>query len=327
MVMSKRLIGAPGPTPPPKRHPSAAALLLLASACSGYSDGGDIRATTASGNGDEQGSEPDTSGTPTSGAVVTDTPDGSQLASDQAAIDEASEEQSPVEEDPVTDDTGTPNADTPLEIVRSETCTAPAGVNPRPQNYTELAALLNALPLPVTQSCFLSSLRRPLGLFASFGAASAQPARGIRSPRIFLFSGPFLFTVVPDEEKINILEMGLLTSSNTTVKAELEFPLRQDLDATELARRGFLGDTGTVCGGCHAPEVPFEDPFFEGAYESSVLEPDFTLDASLASVRAFRDECDGTFDSLRCDVLEGIFDHGVIRAEEFEDAVATRPLR
>lgn len=295
-------------------------------ACSGYADGGtssslpaerSVVSTEESPSSAQAGADSESESANSESPAVDGTESESVREPEVQAMSELSEPPSVEEQLPLG----------PVEAIRLETCTAPAGVSASPRDIGQLVALLNSLPLPTTLACLVASLRRPLGLFATFGAASAQPARGIRSPRTFLFSGPFIFSIVPDEEESNILEFGLLISSTRSVKGELEFPLTQELDTTELERRSQLGLTGTVCGGCHGPEIEFDDPFYDNAFESSILEPDLGLDASLASLRNFRDNCDPSSEPLRCELLSAIFDHGLIRAEDFTDAVATRSIQ
>src|SRR5450432_198125 len=66
----------------------------------------------------------------------------------------------------------------------SPQCRAPAGVSNNPQSIAETITLLNALPKPLSIPCFLESLARPIPVLATFGVLSAQPAVGVRSPRV-----------------------------------------------------------------------------------------------------------------------------------------------
>lgn len=298
------------------------AVLFLTQACSGKVGGtGLAPADTSEELNEDQRAEP-TSPNPEQPAAATNLPAAAaesnlEMEGDNSAATLPSSTAEAEEDSP-------PNT---TEAQRSETCVAPPGVNASPRNYGEFAALINSLPLPTTLECFVSSLRRPLGLFATFGAASAQPARGIRSPRTFLFSGPFIYSVVPDEQDGNVLEFSFLVSPNRSVKGELEFPLLKALDSDEMDRRLNPDEFGNVCGGCHRPEVAFNDEFYVNAFESSVLEPDVGLNASLATVQGLWESCDSEREPLRCGLFNAIFEHGSVRAEDFSDAVYARGQR
>ncbi len=84
-----------------------------------------------------------------------------------------------------------PQSEASVATGRSPTpgCRAPAGVSNSPRTIDETVTLINALPKPLSLPCFLESLARPLEISASYGVFSAQPAKGIRSPRIFVISG------------------------------------------------------------------------------------------------------------------------------------------
>ena len=56
---------------------------------------------------------------------------------------------------------------------------------------------INALPMPVSAACLVSSVPRPLALVATTGIMSAQPAVDLASPRIFLMLDTLVLGVVP----------------------------------------------------------------------------------------------------------------------------------
>src|SRR6187551_2246457 len=81
-------------------------------------------------------------------------------------------------------------------------CHPPSGISGAPQTIEDVTALINALAAEhdgkVELPCFVASLDRPLGATASAGYFSAQPAHGARSPRVFLWSGALVLSVVPE---------------------------------------------------------------------------------------------------------------------------------
>src|SRR5689334_21320856 len=60
-------------------------------------------------------------------------------------------------------------------------CRPPSGVSGTPRTIFEVAALANALPHPLSLTCFLESLDRPLALHAAVSTISLQPAPAARS--------------------------------------------------------------------------------------------------------------------------------------------------
>ena len=103
-------------------------------------------------------------------------------------------------------------------------CVPPDGVSGSPQTIDEVVALIDALPPPVTLPCFLESLDRPLHVEAAISRSSAQPAYWDRSPRLFLFIGDLVLTVVPEGSGAALLEMGEFVDETHTRKAEQVVP-------------------------------------------------------------------------------------------------------
>src|SRR5438105_806995 len=108
-------------------------------------------------------------------------------------------------------------------------CRPTGGASGSPRTIVEVVALANALPHPLPLTCFLESLDRPLELHAALSTISLQPAPSPRSPRIFLFTGDVIMSVVPDGLGQSQLEMGQLVTADRSVKAELRFPITEPL--------------------------------------------------------------------------------------------------
>ena len=186
-------------------------------------------------------------------------------------------------------------------------CRAPEGVSAAPQSFSELSALLNALPRPTSLPCLLESLERPLGVWFTSSAFSAQPANGARSPRTFISLGPLVLSVVPGGAAGSLLEVGYRSSPGRSIKAELEFPLTSTVTAELWHERVAFSARRTVCGACHSAEWPVTDPFYRDGFESSVIVPDPRYRVALSEVRAEAASCDARYEPERCALFDALF--------------------
>jgi hypothetical protein len=188
----------------------------------------------------------------------------------------------------------------------------------------ELVALVNALPPPVSLVCVLESLQRPLQVSAVNSIISLQPARGRRSPRVFLASGKLVASIAPEGLGRDLIELGEFVDETRTVKAEIHFPVEGPLDAAEPFRR--IRDAriaGTSCRFCHADEEPAADLGFDGGFVSSALRPSLSTLIDLDWVREQHRTCDPRAEPERCAFFRALFDHGEVRAWEFPEVVPT----
>lgn len=202
----------------------------------------------------------------------------------------------------------------------AERCAPAAGTTGSPSSIAETVDLINGLPKPVSLVCFIEALERPLRLVATQSFFSEQPAVGRRSPRIFLFIEGIIHSVVPDGSARNLLEMGEATSPGTSIKAELEFPVTQNVTLATAFERLPMGDL-TTCGVCHNGHVPVLG--IEGAFESEVLRP---IDRDLVPLAEVEDEarrCDAALEPERCDMLGALFQNGEVIATEFSPSIRT----
>ncbi|MET0792703.1 MAG: hypothetical protein ABW061_14375 [Polyangiaceae bacterium] len=203
-------------------------------------------------------------------------------------------------------------------------CVAPAGVSNAPRNIADTVTLLNALPKPLTLSCFLESLARPLGLRANNSLFSAQPGVGLRSPRIFVFEEQMVMSVVPAGTGAALLEFGEQRPDYRSLKAELTFPLLGQLaTSTPFESPMANNDHGTSCAGCHAaegidPSVP------EGhGFVSQALRPASSDRVSLASLVHENEICDRSLEAERCALLDGLFGWGSVIDQDFPIQMST----
>jgi len=199
-------------------------------------------------------------------------------------------------------------------------CEPPNGSTGSPSSIAETVDLVNALPKPVSLACFLEALDRPLRLVATQSFFSAQPAMGARSPRIFLFMDGIIYSIVPEGSARTLLEMGQATSPGSSIKAELEFPISENITLATAFERLPL-DGITTCAVCHNGHVPALG--VDGAFESEVLRP---ADQELVPLAELEDEarnCDGELEPERCAMLDALFQHGEVIATEFPRSIRT----
>lgn len=201
-----------------------------------------------------------------------------------------------------------------------EPCAPAPGTTGSPSSIAATVDLVNGLPKPVSLACFLEALERPLRMVATRSFFSAQPAMGSRSPRIFLFMEGIIHSIVPEGSARNLLEMGEATSPGSSIKAELEFPIIENITLATAFERLPLNDI-TTCGVCHDGRVPVLG--IEGAFESEVLRPVDRELVPLAELEGEARSCDRELEPERCAMLHALFQHGDVIGTEFPRSVRT----
>lgn len=199
----------------------------------------------------------------------------------------------------------------------SQTCRLPAGVSGSPQNIEDVVRMINSLPKPVSLSCFIESLDRPLKLSASQSASSAQPAVSVRSPRFFIASGPLVMTVVPEGKGRDLIELAVLVDSANSIKGEILFPVDSTISPSLPYDRVRLDSIGTNCRFCHAFESRATQITFAEAYVSQVLRPMVFSRVSLADVQNELYACDFYREPFRCKMLKSIMGTGDVVDYDF----------
>lgn len=202
-------------------------------------------------------------------------------------------------------------------------CVAPEGVSSSPGTISETVELLNALPKPVTLPCFLSSLARPLEIHATRSSFSLQPAVGERSPRIFVFLGDNILSVVPDGEGAHLLEFGEQRDGHRSLKAELAFPIVAELTRQSPFEHLMLDEHFTTCALCHAAER--RDPAHPepGAFVSQALRPRKSDQVTVSRLRAELDDCEPDLEPERCSFLESLLSWGTVTDKDFPEEMDT----
>jgi hypothetical protein len=200
-------------------------------------------------------------------------------------------------------------------------CRPAPGVSGAPRTIAEVAALANALPHPLSLTCFLESLDRPLQLSAAVSTISLQPAPTPRSPRIFLFSGEVIMSVVPEGTGKDLLELSQLVTGDRSLKAELKFPITAPLTPDDPFAH-VRSDEGTTCRFCHPTETPAPE-ISANAFVSGAFSPLPRALVAFETLQYERTVCDAAAEPDRCAFLGALFDHGEVRARGFPATVPT----
>jgi len=195
-------------------------------------------------------------------------------------------------------------------------CTAPVGVSRSPQTIQQAVALINALPKPTTVACFIESLALPLDIYAANSTSSAQPAAGERSPRIFIFKGNLIITVVPEGIGRSFVEFSEIKSTGKSLKAELPFPVPGLLMPADPFRLGRFG-SGTTCGTCHRNELRDTSITYADAFISDVIQPFEFKRVAPARLVEENDSCNAAVEYERCQILKALVGHGEYREYPF----------
>jgi hypothetical protein len=217
--------------------------------------------------------------------------------------------------EPSHDAATTPDAPPPAR------CRPPAGVSGTPRTIFEVAALANALPHPLSLTCFLESLDRPLALNAAVSTISLQPAPAPRSPRVFVFVGPVIMSLAPEGSGRHLLELGQLVSEDRSLKAELAFPITAPLTPDDPFAH-VRSDEGTTCRFCHPNETPAPE-ISPSAYITGAFSPLPKAQVAVETLMAEHSACDPTAEPDRCAFFKALFDHGEVRAASFPPTVPT----
>ena len=185
------------------------------------------------------------------------------------------------------------------------------------------------MPKPLELPCFIASLPRPLAVNITQSTFSAQPANGRRNPRIFLFFDALTLSVVPQEAAKpdsttapdNLLEMSFRTDGINSIKAELAFPIRQNLSYGDAYTRLQREEEYTICALCHAAEVTVAA--FDGVpvHQSQMLAPYPDARITLGFLLNENLFCDEVLEPHRCAMLRAIAGDGDIVWQAFPEEV------
>lgn len=206
------------------------------------------------------------------------------------------------------------------------TCVPPPELA-RPATIDGVVELVNALPKPTTLPCFLESLERPLSIYASTSTGGAQPASGPGSPRIFVFRGDLVMSIVPEGTGSHTLELSQAIGNRMSIKAELEFPVEQTLARSAPYDQVDLGG-GSTCGTCHDSETQVDSIDFATAWASDAYQDEPELGLSLAFLRQNALDCDPEAEPQRCGMLDAVFGHGDVEPGDLDrDSIICRAFQ
>lgn len=208
--------------------------------------------------------------------------------------------------------------DRPPREIAPRTCFPPAGLDGSPGTIEDVVALLDGLPKPITVACLLETLDRPLRIEASSDTFSLQPAYGPNNPRIFVFSGDLVITIVPKGEGSEVVELGVLRGPMRSVKGEIAFPVTESLAPSAPYDR-ILDEGGgqTTCAFCHLGETRDLTVDSAEVYVSDVLHPLPRHLVDFEDVRHQFETCDPEAEPARCAVFDAIFGHGEVVHQPF----------
>lgn len=195
-------------------------------------------------------------------------------------------------------------------------CKPPQGISGSPKTIEEAVTLINNLPKPVSVACFVAALDRPIKANLTSNNNSAQPAVGSRSPRIFIVIDKLNISVVPEGIGQDYVEFSYMVSETMSVKAELEFPIIENI-APQTPYSRIRYNKGTACGVCHGIEARFADVTFTEAFYSLAFQPQKNTRVGLESFRAEVAKCNPAVEAKRCALISAFFGQGPVQNYEF----------
>lgn len=221
------------------------------------------------------------------------------------------------------DATGSAESNPPTSRSPTPGCRAPAGVSNSPRTIDEAVTLINALPKPLSLPCFLESLARPLEISATNSLFSAQPAQGVRSPRIFLFQDPTVLSIVPEGDGAPLLEFGEQRPEFRSLKAEITFPVATQLERSAPFDHLLFTSQLTTCGGCHSGELQESEILGVRTFVSLALRPRPQELVPAASLVHELEICDRAQEPQRCAMLDALLGWGPVTERAFPAEMST----
>lgn len=194
-----------------------------------------------------------------------------------------------------------------------------------PQSLDEAMAFIAALPKPIELKCLLKSLKRPLEINATSSMSSAQPASGSNNPRIFIFKGDLIISIVPDGIGKDHVEFSELIGGNLSIKGELALPVTTDVTIKSPYARILNGTaTGTSCRGCHGSETQTTTIDGVPVFQSKAFKPLASKNVPLASLNQQLYYCDFYNDSNeRCEIFRALLKNGTVTERDFPPTLPT----
>lgn len=183
-----------------------------------------------------------------------------------------------------------------------------------PITVDQVVELINRIEKPVTIPCLISFLQTPLRIYAVNNQASAQPAAGPESPRIFIFNHNLILSVVPDGSGKDFVEMSEVVGVFRSLKAELKFPIN-DIIVSGDAFRTIVNDQGvTTCRGCHENSAIATQITSGPAFVTDMILPNPSKRVPVSSLNFWARNCNSSANPYRCEMLKSLIIDG--RAED-----------
>lgn len=191
-----------------------------------------------------------------------------------------------------------------------------------PQSISELISFINSLPMPLTLDCLILNLKSPLYINATSSKDSVQPANGVSSPRIFVFKGSLIISLVPSGEGSKILEFSELKGDTRSIKGEVSLPVYSKIMPAEPFVRISTGGR-TSCSGCHGSERVEGNVDGAVVYSSLALRPESKNNVPVEYLKTEASNCAFYKEaSERCKVMSALFKGNVI-AQDFPSQMPT----
>jgi len=204
---------------------------------------------------------------------------------------------------------------------------APTAGLASPGTIADAVALANALLAqrsPLSLNCFLSALERPLTVLGVVSMFSLQPSvDGALNPRVFIFSGNLVLSVVSAGDGSPFVELAEYTSPVRSIKGQLALPVTAPVPLADVYDSIRARDYGTTCGECHGDEEPAPQVTAATAFESGVLAPE---PSDVVPVQRMQDDfttCDPLKEPDRCAILEALFSRGPVLTGSFSPDAPT----
>lgn len=186
------------------------------------------------------------------------------------------------------------------------------GTTGDPQSIDELISFINTLPKPLTLDCLIRNLKSPLYINATSSKDSVQPANGVSSPRIFIFKGKLIISLVPSGEGSKVLEFSEIKGGTRSIKGEISLPVYSKIMPAEPFARISTGGR-TSCSGCHGSERVEGNVDGAVIYSSVALKPVVRQNVTVEYLKMEADNCAFYKDSSeRCKVMSALFMGNVI---------------
>lgn len=192
-----------------------------------------------------------------------------------------------------------------------------------PKNMQDMIKLINTLPKPVTIPCVLQAVNRPIKVNATKSILSVQAAAGDNNPRIFIKLNNLILSVVPAGKGAHLMEFSVTTGINRSLKAELEFPINENLTISDPFIKINTGAKSS-CSGCHINELADNSIPGNIAFSSLSLKPEPSKNISLNKLQSEFNLCNSKKDtSYRCQIIISLMANRPIEGFNFPDSMQT----